>query len=153
MGERMTRAGYEQLLAALDDLEQGGRAEIARLIRDARGFGEISENAEYQSALDEQAHLEARISRLHDRLEMATIVDPEVLPDDVVRVESLVEVEDETGERLRLRVASQDGDPDAEIATLDSPLGRAVLGARVGDVLEIRAPRRTWRARVVAVQS
>jgi transcription elongation factor GreA len=106
------------------------------------------ENGEYQAALGEQARLEARISRMRNRLESAVVMESATLPDDVVA--SLVEVEDESGERLRLRIAAQD--PDAEVATLDSPIGRAVLGARVGDLLEVHAPRRTWRARIVAVQ-
>jgi transcription elongation factor GreA len=108
------------------------------------------ENAEYQAAFGEQARLEARISRMRNRLESAVVMESATLPDDVVRVASLVDVEDESGERLRLRIAAQD--PDAEVATLDSPIGRAVLGARVGDLLEVHAPRRTWRARIVAVQ-
>src|SRR5215831_15967161 len=101
MGERITREAYERLLGQLEELERGGRAEVVEMIRNARDFGEISENAEYQSALDEQAHLEARISRLRDRLDTATVVDPESLPDGVVRVASLVEVEDESGEATR----------------------------------------------------
>jgi transcription elongation factor GreA len=147
----MSREIYEGLERQLADLEGNGRVAMTDAIREARAFGDLTENAEYQFALDEQAQLEAKISRLRERIDDAVIVDPGPVPDDVVGVASLVEVEDETGERLRLRIAA--ADPDAHVATLDSPLGRAVLGARVGDVLEVHAPRRTWRARVVAVQS
>jgi transcription elongation factor GreA len=151
MGERMTREAYHRLLEGLRDLEQRGRVEIAEAIRHARHFGDLAENAEYQFALDEQAHLEATIGRLRERLDGALVVDPGIPPgDDVVRVASLVEIEDETGERLRRRIAA--ADPEVAVATLDSPLARAALGARVGDVLEVHAPRRTWRARIVAVQ-
>jgi len=149
MGERMTRDSYECLAAELTQLEERGRAQITEMIRHARGFGDIAENAEYQAALDEQAHLEARIRQRRERLGRAVIVDEDMGPDGVARVASLVEIEDESGERMRLRVAAPD--PEAEVAGLDSPLGRAVLGARAGDILEVRAPRRTWRARVIAV--
>jgi hypothetical protein len=101
---------------------------MADAIREARGFGDVAENAEFQFALDEQAHLEAKISRLRDRIKLSTVVDPDALPDNVVGIASLVEVEDESGERLRLRIAAPD--PEAHVATLDSPLGRA---ARVLD--------------------
>lgn len=145
----MSREIYDRLLVQREDLEQRGRREVAEAIRHARDFGDISENAEYQAALDEQAHLEARIQRIRERLEGAVVVEVSASSDDVVRVASLVVVEDENGERLELRLATPD--PDAHVASLDSPFGRAVLGARVGDLLEIRAPRRTWHARVVAV--
>lgn len=151
MREQMSQDSYDALAGQLAALETTGRAQVTQAIRQARGFGEVTENAEYQFALDEQAHLEAKISRLRVRLDEANVVDASTLPDGVVRIASLVEIEDEAGERLRLRIATPD--PDVSVATLDSPLGRATLGARVGDWIEVHAPRATWRARVVAVRS
>jgi transcription elongation factor GreA len=148
----MTREAYQQLLAQLDQLEGDGRREMTEAIRHARGFGDIAENAEYQAALDDQARLESRIAKLRERLEQAVVVDGPAADagPDVVRIGSLVEVEDEAGRRLSVRIATANGAED--VATPGSPLGRAVLGARVGEVVDVKAPRGTWRARVVAVR-
>ncbi len=149
--EHMVTETYDTLAGQLAELEKEGRAQIAQAIRQARSFGDVAENAEYQFALDQQAYLEAKIARLRARLDDAVVVEPTPIPDDVVGVASLVELEDESGERLRLRIAAPD--PESQVVTLDSPIGRAALGARVGDVLEVHAPRRRWRARIVAIQS
>jgi len=151
MPERMSDDAYVVLTNRLADLEGRGRAEVADAIRQARQFGDLAVNAEYQFALDEQAHLEARIGRLRDRLESAIVMHSAELSAGVVRVASLVELEDENGERLRFRIAAPH--PDAVTATLDSPLGRVALGTRVGDILEVDAPCGPWRARIVALQS
>ena len=149
VAEAITRDAYEKLLGELARLEGEGRRGVAEAIRYARGFGDISENPEYEVAREEQAHLESRIARLRERLELALVVDEVRLADGVVHVGSVVEVEDDEGERLRLRIATASEERDA--ATPGSPLGRALLGARIGDVVEVRAPRRTWLARVVDV--
>jgi transcription elongation factor GreA len=149
MAEQMTREAHEQLLAQLDRLEGHERRQIAEAIRHARGFGDISENAEYQAALDDQARLEARIAKLRDRLEHVVVVQKAEKAAGVVRLGSLVEVEDNAGQRLSVRIATVNGDRD--VASPGSPLGRAVLGARVGEVVDVKAPRGTWRARVVGV--
>ena len=104
MAEQMTRATYQLLLEQLDRLEGDDRQEIADAIRHARGFGDITENAEYQAALDDQARLEARISKLRTRLERATLVDTTNETSGIVRLGSRVEVEDDAGRRLTVRI-------------------------------------------------
>jgi transcription elongation factor GreA len=152
MLEQMTRDAYQRLLEQLERLENDERQDIAEAIRYARGFGDITENAEYQAALDDQARLEGRIAKLRRRLEKAVVVDDASVEGaaGVVRIGSLVEVEDDAGQRLSVRIATPDDERD--VATPGSPLGRAVLGARVGEVVDVKAPRGTWRARVVGVR-
>jgi transcription elongation factor GreA len=151
MREQMTQEAYDALGAELERLEGDERREIAEAIRHARGFGDISENAEYQAALDDQARLEARIARIRDRLDQAVVVhDADEAEGDVVRLGSRVEVEADDGHRLSVLIGTLTGEQD--VATPGSPLGRAVLGARVGEVVDVRAPAGTWRVRVVAVQ-
>jgi transcription elongation factor GreA len=152
VAEQLTREAYDQLAVELDRLEGDERREIAEAIRYARGFGDIAENAEYQSVLDDQARLESRIAKLRDRLEQAVVLDESTQSAaDVVRIGSLIEVEDDSGARQRVRIGTANGDED--IATPGSPLGRAVLGMRVGAVVEVKAPRGARRLRVVSVHA
>ena len=144
--EHLTRAQKERLEAELAELEGPRRAEIVQAIATARGFGDLSENFEYHAAKNEQGLLERRIALLRARLDHAVLVDEEAAAvSDAIGVGSVVEIEDEDGERLRIEISSVDG------VSPEAPVGRALLGRRVGDEVEIEAPRGTWRARVVSV--
>ena len=144
--EHLTQAQKEQLEAELSELEGPRRAEVVQAIKTARGFGDLSENFEYHSAKNEQGLLERRIRILRDRLQRAEIVDEdEAAASGVVAVGSKVEIEDEHGDVLEVEISSVGG------VSPDSPLGRALLGTKVGDEVEIDAPRGAWRARVRAI--
>jgi len=146
MGEHLTQAQKEQLEAELAELEGPRRAEVVQAIATARSFGDLSENFEYHSAKNEQGLLERRIRILRDRLQRAEIVDEdEAAASGVVAVGSKVEIEDEHGDVLEVEISSVGG------VSPDSPLGRALLGTKVGDEVEIDAPRGAWRARVRAI--
>ena len=119
--------------------------EAVQAIKTAREFGDLSENFEYHAAKNEQGLLERRIRVLRDRLSRAVVVDGEAAADGSVTVGSRVELEDEQGGRLSVEISSVGG------VSPDSPLGRALLGAKVGDEVDVEAPRRTWRARVVSI--
>ena len=112
-------------------------------IATARGFGDLSENFAYHDAKNEQGLLERRITIIRSRLESARIVEQSA--EGIVGVGSVVEIEDEGGERLEVEISSVGG------VSPDSPLGSALVGARVGDTVEVAAPRGSWRARVVSV--
>jgi transcription elongation factor GreA len=140
----MTPAQKAQLEAELAELEGPKRAEVVQAIATARGFGDLSENFEYHAAKNEQGLLEHRIRMIRDRLDRAVIVD-ESSSDGTIGVGSKVEIEDDTGERMTLEISSVGG------TSPDSPLGRALLGAKAGDEVEVQAPRGAWRARVISI--
>ncbi|HUP32739.1 MAG TPA: GreA/GreB family elongation factor [Gaiellaceae bacterium] len=144
--ESMTAAQRDELAEELAELEGPKRAEMVEAIATARSFGDLSENFEYHAAKNEQGLLERRIAILRHRVENAVIV--EKAPDGVVGVGSVVEVEDEQGGRFEVEISSLDGG----IST-DSPLGSALVGAKVGDKVKVQAPKGLWTARVVAVRT
>jgi transcription elongation factor GreA len=144
--EQLTAPQKEQLAAELAELEGPKRAEIVQAIATARGFGDLSENFEYHAAKNEQALLERRITILRSRLQHAVVVDEaEAAASGVVAVGSKVELEDERGERLDVEISSVGG------VSPESPLGRALLGAREGETVEVDAPRGAWTARVISI--
>ena len=143
--EPLTRAQKEQLETELAELEGPKRAAMVEAIATARSFGDLSENFEYHAAKNEQGLLERRITILRDRLDRAVLVDEDAASGDIVGVGSKVEVEDEQGAKLQIEISSVGG------VSPDSPLGRALLGTRVGAEVEIEAPSGSWRARVLSV--
>jgi transcription elongation factor GreA len=143
--EHLTAAQKAQLEAELAELEGPKRASVVEAIKTARAFGDLSENFEYHAAKNEQGLLEMRIRTLRDRLSRAVVVDETAVADDVVGVGSKVELEDEQGGRLEVEISSVGG------VSPDSPVGRAIIGAKAGDEVEIDAPSGSWRARVISV--
>jgi transcription elongation factor GreA len=147
-GEQLTEAQKRQLEEELAELEGPKRAEVVSAIAVARSFGDLSENFEYHAAKNEQGLLERRITILRSRIEGARVIDEDAAAaaPDVVSVGSRVTVEDERGETLEVEISSVGGVSPA------SPLGKALVGASVGDEVEVEAPRGSWRARVVAIE-
>jgi transcription elongation factor GreA len=144
--ERLTHAQKEQLAAELAELEGPKRTEVVQAIATARAFGDLSENFEYHAAKNEQGLLEARIRRLRHRLDHAEIVDEQAAAaTGKVHVGAKVEIEDEHGERMEVEISSVGG------VSPESPLGRALIGAKVGDEVHVEAPRGAWRARVLSI--
>src|SRR5437763_16931511 len=145
---RLTQAEKEELEAELAELEGPRRAAMVHAVATARGFGDLSENFEYHAAKNEQGLLERRITLLRDRLTRAVLIDEDaVAVSETIHVGSTVEIEDERGERMTVEISSVGG------VSADSPLGRALLGAKKGDEVEVDAPRGSWRARVLSVGS
>ena len=143
----MTQAQKEQLEAELAELEGPRRAEAVDAIATARAFGDLSENFEYHAAKNEQGLLERRIRLLRDRLDNSVLVDEEAAGTGTIGIGSNVELEDERGEKLQVQISSVGG------VSPDSPLGRALLGHRVGDEVDVEAPKRSWRARILSIGS
>jgi len=144
--ERMTEEQRNRLAAELAELEGPRRAAAVQAIKAAREFGDLSENFEYHAAKNEQGLLEARIRTLRSRLDHAVVVAGD--SSDGVQVGSRVEIEDVQGERMTVEISSVGG---AGAVSPDSPLGSALMGAAVGDEVEVDAPRGAWTARVVAI--
>jgi transcription elongation factor GreA len=143
--EQLTQAQKTQLEAELAELEGPRRTAAVEAIKVARGFGDLSENFEYHAAKNEQGLLERRIRVLRDRLSRVVLVDERAAAGGTVAVGSKVELEDAQGARLELEISSVGG------VSPDSPAGRALIGAKVGDEVEIDAPSGAWRARVISV--
>jgi transcription elongation factor GreA len=144
-GEVLTQAQKDALEAELEELEGPRRAAVVEAIATARSFGDLSENFEYHAAKNEQGLLEARIAKLRARLRHAVVVEHDT--DDHVGPGSIVEVADEHGETIEVTISSVGGG-----VSTDSPLGAALLGAAVGDVVEVHAPRGAWKARVLSIR-
>jgi transcription elongation factor GreA len=143
--DALTPAQKEQLEAELAELEGPRRAEAVQAIATARSFGDLSENFEYHAAKNEQGLLERRITMLRDRLERSVIIDEDALDGNTVGVGAKVEIEDEQGERMEVEISSVGG------VSPDSPVGRALMGRKVSDEVEIQAPSGSWRARILSI--
>jgi transcription elongation factor GreA len=144
MSEQLTRDQRKALEAELAELEGPRRREIIDAIARAREFGDIAENFEYHSAKNEQGLLERRIEILRDRLHHAVTVEHQT--DEHVGVGSIVEVEDGDGEKMEVEISAVGG------VSPDSPLGRSLMGAAVGDVVDVEAPSGSWKARVLGIR-
>jgi transcription elongation factor GreA len=143
-GEVLTQAQKDALEAELEELEGPRRAAVVEAIATARSFGDLSENFEYHAAKNEQGLLEARIAKLRGRLHAAVVVEHDT--DEHVGPGSIVEVADEHGETMEVTISSIAG------VSSDSPLGSALMGATVGGVVDVRAPRGAWKARVLSIR-
>jgi transcription elongation factor GreA len=144
--EHLTEAQKAQLEAELAELEGPRRKAVVEAIAHARGFGDLSENFEYHAAKNEQGLLERKIKILRSRLDNAVLIDEEAAAaSGDVTVGSTVEIEDERGEAMTVVISSVGG------VSPESPLGRALLGAKVGDEVEIEAPKGSWTAKVVSI--
>ena len=144
-GEVLTSAQMEALKAELAELEGPRRAAAIEAIATARGFGDLSENFEYHAAKNEQGLLEARITKLKARISGATVVDHDT--DDHVGPGSIVEIADEQGDVMEVTISSVGGG-----VSPDSPLGAALMGKGVGDVVSVEAPRGAWQATVRSIR-
>lgn len=139
----VTREGYEKLKEEIEDLSIRGRREIAERIKEARDFGDISENAEYDAAKNEQAMLEARIAHLEEKLRSASIVDEKNIEKDIVGVGTTVHLKDQkTDKSSKFKiVGSSEADPAAGKLSNESPIGKALIGHKRNDVVKIPVPR------------
>jgi transcription elongation factor GreA len=146
-GEQLTEKQAEALREELAELEGPRRTEVVAAIKTAREFGDLSENFEYHAAKNEQGLLEARIRTLRARLESATIV--ENAGGDKVGVGSVVDVEDDSGSTMTVEVSAVGG---AGTVSPTSPLGSALLGRKVGDVVDVQAPRGSWQATIKQIR-
>ena len=144
-GQQLTAAQREALEAELADMEGPQRQAAVEAIATARSFGDLSENFEYHAAKNEQGLLEARITKLRARISSAVVVDHDT--DDHVGPGSIVEIADDQGDLMEVTISSVGGGVSS-----DSPLGAALMGKGVGDVVSVEAPRGAWRATVRSIR-
>ena len=139
---RMSAEGFKDLEKQLEYLKNVRRAEVAQKLKEARSFGDLSENAEYDEAKNEQAILEAEIVDIEMKISNAEVVSDEDLSTDERGVGSIVKLKDlEFDEILELQiVGSTEADPENNKISEDAPIGIAALKKKVGDILEVEAP-------------
>lgn len=138
----MTREGYDQLKSELQNLKVVKRNEVSEKIRVARGFGDLSENSEYDEAKNEQAIVEARILQLEEQLKNSKILDIDSLGTDLVAIGTKVKIYDMAfEEEMNYRIVSAvEANQSMDTITEESPVGKALLGHKVGDVVDVQVP-------------
>ena len=154
---KMSQERLDAIKAELEYLETVREKEVAELIKEARSFGDLSENSEYDEAKTEQGKLYSKIAELKVLIENAEIVDniDNGAPKDTVTLGSVVKVldlEDEFEEMYEI-VGSQEANPRMGRISDDSPVGRALHGARAGDVVTVAAPAGNIQLKVVSVEN
>ncbi len=138
----LTSEGLKKLEEELEILRTKTRKEVAEKLKVALSFGDLSENSEYDEAKNEQAKVEARILQLENMLKNVTILDSNELTSDVVQIGSKVEIKDlKTNEILSYRiVGSMETNPDEGKISDESPVGKTLIGHKVGEVVKIKIP-------------
>jgi transcription elongation factor GreA len=137
----VTSAGLVALQNELEELKTVRRKEVAEKIKEARGFGDLSENSEYDEAKNEQGIIEGRIAELESIMKIVKVVDDNAMPGDVVGIGSHVCVVDEDGDEDEyVLVSSSEADPMAGKISDESPIGAALLGQRAGAVVTVALP-------------
>jgi len=150
----LTPAGLKRIEDELRHLQTVRRQEVANYIRQAKELGDVAENPEYETAKTEQAFLEGRISELKGILRSAVVVDAEDVRTDVVGIGSTVTVKDldMDDEWEFTLVGSFEAEPENDRISNESPIGEAMFGRKVGDVVEVKAPVGTLRYEIVSIR-
>ena len=150
----LTPEGYEKLKQEIEYLSTDKRREVADRIRVAREFGDIAENAEYDDAKNEQALLEHRIAMLEDRMRAARVISKRDVTTDVVSVGSKVRLRD-----VKLKktfeyhiVGSAEADPTENKLSNESPVGKAILGKKIEDIVMVKVPAGELKYKVVKIE-
>ena len=138
----LTQEGYENLEEELDYLKNVKRREVAKRIKTARDFGDISENSEYDDAKNEQAFIEGRIKEIENMLQNARIINEDEVSDETVNVGTTVKLRDnETEDEFSYTiVGAAEANPLKGKISNESPIGKAILGHQVGDKVEVETP-------------
>jgi transcription elongation factor GreA len=147
----MTREGYEQIRRKLDHLKNVELPRLQRALGEARELGDLSENSEFDAARSEMWNVDQQIAELEQKLALADVIDPSALKLDAIAIGALVRAEDLETRRQEefLLVGEGEVRNDVDTVSVVSPLGRAFLGKKVGDVAEVQAPRGRLRYRIL----
>ncbi|HKE19423.1 MAG TPA: transcription elongation factor GreA [Kofleriaceae bacterium] len=149
----MTPKGHEKLKAQLKQLVEVDRPANARAIEVARGHGDLSENADYSAAKEEQGMIEARIREYSTKLALAEVIDPTALSGERVKFGATVTISDEEGEEKTYTIV---GDDEADLKlgriSISSPVARALIGRTVGDEVVVQSPKGRREVEVIDVQ-
>ncbi|MDR7482959.1 MAG: transcription elongation factor GreA [Armatimonadota bacterium] len=149
----LTREGLRKLEEELEHLKGTRRKEVAERIKQAKAFGDLAENAEYDDAKNEQAFIEGRILQIEQMLRSARVIDDAAVAADVISVGSTVRLKDvAAGSELTYTiVGSAEADPLEDRISNESPVGRALLGRKKGETITIRVPAGTLKYTVLDI--
>lgn len=138
----LSQEKLHELEKELKDLKTNGRKNMAQRIAEARSYGDLSENAEYDAAKEAQGHLELKISKLEEMLAKAKVIDTSKLPDDEVHILSTVEVQNLNNKKSYkyTLVSEEEADLQNGKIALTSPVGSALMGAKKGQIVEAKVP-------------
>ena len=149
---QLTKEGLEKLKGELETLKTQGRTDIAEKIRVARGYGDLSENSEYDEAKNEQAKIEARIIELEKMLENAVIIEEDVNTDSVTVGVTVTVYDVDFEEEMTYKVVGPaEADPMNGLISDDSPVGKALLGAKVDDIVIAEAPVGEIKFKIISI--
>jgi len=151
----LTPEGYKKLTKEIEYLSTEKRREVAERIKVAREFGDIAENAEYDDAKNEQAYVEARIAMLEERLVSARVIQKKDIAKDVVSVGSTVRLKDmDANETIEYHiVGSAEANPAEQKLSNESPVGKAILGKKKGETVEVTAPRGSLKFKILDIKA
>jgi transcription elongation factor GreA len=151
----LTAEGYEKLKEEIAYLSTEKRREVAERIRIAREFGDIAENAEYDDAKNEQAMLEHRIAQLEERLANARVIGADEVSTDAVSVGSKVRLKDmDANQTVEYHiVGSAEANPAEQKLSNESPVGRAIMGKKKGEIVEVAAPRGSLKYKIMDIKA
>jgi len=149
----LTQKGYEQLREDLEFLKTTKRREISQALAKARAMGDLSENAEYDAAKEAQGHLEKRIAELEDKLSRARIIENENIPTDKVYIGACIKLwdEDTKEESVYTLVSPAEADYTQNKLSIESPIGRALLGRKAGEIVEIEVPAGILKYKIIEI--
>ena len=151
----LTPEGYKKLQQEIEYLSSEKRREVAERIRVAREFGDIAENAEYDDAKNEQALLEHRIAMLEERLRDAKVINKKDVAKDVVSVGSKVKLRDVDAKQTveYYIVGSAEANPSENKLSNESPVGKAIIGHKKGETVEVAAPRGSMKYKILEIKA
>lgn len=151
--EVMTRVGYEKLKNELTTLRTDRRLEVANKLEEARAFGDLSENAEYHAAKEEQEKLELRISRLEYKLNKARVVDIDDIDTSHASLGTTIEIEDlDRKEKYTyMLVGAEESNAKEGKISVTSPVGKALLGKTIGEEVAVRVPKGVRRIKLLDI--
>lgn len=149
----LTRDGLEKLEQELEDLKTVKRKEVADRIKQAIGFGDLSENSEYEDAKNEQAFIEGRILTLEKMLRNVKVIEDDNAVEGVVSIGSVIKVRDiemDEEEEYKL-VGTVEADPMNNRISNESPVGRAIIGHKVGEIVDVEVPMGVIKYEILSV--
>ena len=151
----LTAEGYKKLQHEIEYLSTEKRRDVAERIRVAREFGDIAENAEYDDAKNEQAHLEARIAILEERLKNARVVTKKEIKSGEVSIGTKVRLKDmDANQTVEYHiVGSAEANPAEHKLSNESPVGKAIMGRKKGEVVEVAAPRGALKYKILDIKA
>ena len=146
----LTKKGYEERVALLEHLKVDRRKEVAEKLKEAREQGDLSENAEYDAAKDEQRDIETQIAELEEILKNAEVIQDDNTDSDAIKMESTVVLDEDIEYVI---VGSSEADSLNNKISNESPLGAAMLGKKVGDIVKVEAPIGVVEYKIVSVKN